>query len=376
MQEDVQSIKSLQNKFESLEQKLDLLEKHLEAIRIEKCLGRKLENGDMDVESFKPAETPLEQHSLHKRLLYLLSRWMQNTTWNGPGTIHRSKKWPQKIFWILIFLILLAATVYACTATIQTYFQYGETTSIQIRFDLPAEFPTVTICNLNPFFLDILTPKNFVDQINNYSSYSNGDINLNNSLESVRFQKHVAHIKYKEFPALYQLGKQLGDSSLIDSFKSRVLSCDYVGSPCEFHSDFQVFPLMDYLFCFKFNSNVSSIKKIGKNGRLNGFQFSFFLGDANIFSKSRGLRLFIHNSTHKFPFSITDVQPGKMANIGLRRTFYNRLGMPYSNCISDLTPNSSDQTEMMKYMFNVLNIKTYTYVLCESILLQHFEQDL
>jgi hypothetical protein len=49
-----------------------------------------------------------------------------------------------------------------------------------------------------------------------------------------------------------------------------------------------------------------------------------------------------------------------------------RLSEPYTDCLDDLTKNTNKKTNIMKYMFDVLNMTHYSYKVCESVVYQQF----
>jgi len=107
-------------------------------------------------------------------------------------------------------------------------------------------------------------------------------------------------------------------------------------------------------------------------GTLNGFHLSINLGsDPYQFVNKRGLRVFIHNTTRKYPSKYIDIQPGVEANVALRQTLYQHLSRPYTNCIADLTANTEPQTDVMQYMFRNLSVISYSYSLCQSIVFSY-----
>jgi hypothetical protein len=81
---------------------------------------------------------------------------------------------------------------------------------------------------------------------------------------------------------------------------------------------------------------MANLKTITMPGALNGCQFSMYLDPmSSQFVKKRGLRVFIHNSTRKYPIKYIDIQPGVMANVALKKTVYEHLSQPYTNFIAD-----------------------------------------
>ncbi len=83
----------------------------------------------------------------HPRLCVALKKhileWMKVSSWSGPGIIIRVKSVLRKIYWTLIFLLCMAATIYVLVLTVNAYLLYGEVTTISVMSDVPTNFPTV-----------------------------------------------------------------------------------------------------------------------------------------------------------------------------------------------------------------------------------------
>ena len=157
------------------------------------------------------------------------------------------------------------------------------------------------------------------------------------------------------------------------SFQQSILTCKYKENPCNLSSDFEYFFSSDYSYCFKFNSDLSNLKTTNMPGPLNGFEFSMNIGlSPFLLANKRGLRVFIHNSTRKYPIRYIDIQPGVAANVALKQVQYKHLPKPYTNCIADITANSGEpQTKVMEYMFRNLSVNVYSYSLCQSIVFSY-----
>lgn len=74
-----------------------------------------------------------------------------DSTIHGCGMIFRSEHWVIRIMWIIFGLGSLAYLVYLMSTTLIEYYKFAVTVSISTYQDLPAVFPAVTICNINPF---------------------------------------------------------------------------------------------------------------------------------------------------------------------------------------------------------------------------------
>ena len=195
--------------------------------------------------------------------------------------------------------------------------------------------------------------------------------NLSVTQDSVRYQKILALLKNK---LLMNTSQQVNTSSsaIFSSFQHSILTCKFQESACNLTQDFEAFFSSDFSYCFKFNSDMTNLKTITMPGALNGFQFSMYLDPmSSQFVNKRGLRVFIHNSTRKYPIKYIDIQPGVMANVALKKTVYEHLSQPYTNCIADLTANTEPQTAVMKYMFRNMSVISYSYSLCQAIVFSY-----
>lgn len=98
--------------------------------------------------------------------------------------------WWYRIFWICIFLGGMAATIYNVQMLLVLYFSFQVNTQVSLGY-AKLDFPTVTICNINPIRQSMLdqygTPemKNFVAQLKPTNSYK-FDIRANQSAGSTQ----------------------------------------------------------------------------------------------------------------------------------------------------------------------------------------------
>ena len=169
-----------------------------------------------------------EPRNLPIKLKKCVTKWMKVTAWNGFANILRAKTIFRKILWIILCLFLLGLTIYLLTITVLGYMD-SSTIAISLITELPAQFPTLTICSLNPFFLS--DKESLLSKLNNYSYYAENyidgnAINLNNTSEALRLQKLMAAIKYEEFQ------KSIGSFSnqdMLNKFKDSTIGCKFLG---------------------------------------------------------------------------------------------------------------------------------------------------
>jgi hypothetical protein len=90
---------------------------------------------------------------------------------------------------------------------------------------------------------------------------------------------------------------------------------------------------------------------------------------------NRGLRIVIHNASNERVFITDDgldIEPGKATKIGIKRTIFQKLSQPYSDCIDDLTPSNPSKTDIMNMMFNRFNETQYSQKFCQKLCYQMF----
>jgi hypothetical protein len=199
-----------------------------------------------------------------------------------------------KFVWSICFLLAVVACIYFVNKTLNDYFNYTKVAIFDITPEQPAIFPTVTICNRKDHGLPI------------------GNITL-------------CQINY---------------------------DTDCQDNP---HNYFESFNDAYYGQCLRFNSgknlNGDSIDLIkGYYGSSNdGLWLNFKLNSEVRFGK---LLVIIHNHTLP-PLSMANedikISPGRTNYITVHRTFTEKLGEPYNDCVKD--PNSFKKNKtLIEYM--------------------------
>ena len=97
---------------------------------------------------------------------------------------------------------------------------------------------------------------------------------------------------------------------------------------------------------------TASMKYSNNPGKLYGLSFELFLGPStgmNPFISSSGLHIVVENvSTTATTFEGFDISTGAQTNIVVQRTFSEKLGPPYNDCVEDLSDVSGYSTQMFK----------------------------
>lgn len=244
------------------------------------------------------------------------------------------------------------------------------TTYSQVN-QIPALFPAVAFCNLNPYENRVarneiessLVQKNL--SINNYNSaikYMDDSMNQIKSSMQYKSRSNTLNSSIQNYGFLLE---------------NMLISCRFQGVACS-HDDFSSFNDYDYGNCYRFNHNASSLKLTQKPGQDNGLRLELFVGIPDVnqrFVLKSGVRVIIHNqSITPFPDEDgIDVSAGKQTNIAIGRVFVNRLPDPFSDCIDnlDLNHNKNLALQYIEIMSNLSNSK-YNQKYCLKLCLQQY----
>ena len=113
-------------------------------------------------------ETKIDKKEVIKNRLI---EWSASSTAHGFPNIIKNKSKSLKLMWTICFLISLGSCTFMIIKSIKDYLQYDVITQIRVISESPTLFPTVTICNINPFTTDYA--QDFLKSFYNISSSSN-----------------------------------------------------------------------------------------------------------------------------------------------------------------------------------------------------------
>lgn len=74
-----------------------------------------------------------------------------DSTTHGLPHIFKRKHVSIKLFWLVCFLISSGFCFYMITKSVMSYFEYETVSKVERIYEIPTLFPSVSICNLNPF---------------------------------------------------------------------------------------------------------------------------------------------------------------------------------------------------------------------------------
>ncbi len=205
-------------------------------------------------------ELSQEDKDLKEKLKEPLHKLVNDSTSHGIPRIIKSKTWCIRLMWIMCFLSSLIYCGYIIKITVTDYLDYDFITSIEKYNEIPAMFPTVTLCNINEF-------------------------QTNYSLKFV--EKHLPQNDFRN-EALMRLHykiSRLNESSkqaFSYPFNETLLKCSFNGIECDaYQFEWIFYPFLGN--CFSFNSGkdlqgkTQSFKRISRAGQLNGLHLEVIL---------------------------------------------------------------------------------------------------
>jgi hypothetical protein len=323
---------------------------------------KKLKMSVSDIEKFSlqefsqkkmPASLPFKEIGT-----YLID-WSLLSTFHCYPKIFQYKNTVARILWSICFLLFGAITCWLVAQCYMDYVEYEVVTQIKVITERPITFPTITICQYNPF-----TTVFAQDLINNYSIQA-----FNKSIENMSFQEVVANLI-----SISSLTKMLAAQTEYESKKNlgqefQINYCLFNKKRCFKNQDFKNVYLFEHGYCVQFNSlSMSSSKTVTEAGK--EFGLSLVMGpfvNSNKYptAQSKGLVVYVHKPEFD-PISSEGIQvkTGEETFISLKKTLSQVQPSPYGVC-NDLSDFDSDI-----YKFMVNSNKTYRQYDCLNLCLQ------
>jgi len=226
-----------------------------------------------------------------------------SSTFIGLPNIIRNENKCLKIMWLILFIFGSSGGIYTVIKAINEYLDYEVVTSIKVFNEIPAKFPAVT------FYL------------------------LRNNKAKIALDKIL-------------------------------VTCTFNDIKCN-SSDFETIQDKFDNISYKFKSKQSFIDGnfYGLSVALNFTNISFI---ENVYDYAilNGLKLMIHNDSIDpgFYYGISkrgiSIAPGFNNEISIKKTFTNKLGEPYNDCIKDVKSIDSFDSDLFRYIIQSTN---YSY---------------
>lgn len=260
--------------------------------------------------------------------------WSEKTTFHAIPNIVANEQMPLKLMWSIC---LIASVSYCCrilTFSIIDYYQYKVLTKFEIVAESASNFPTITICNLNPY-----------------------DLSKNRSLGELSRRNLIGDGTVVDPAELFALGKQrflsLADASALARLKftmsDMLVSCYFNETACN-RSDFRLIENEAYGNCYAFNSNMNEESRLTSEvRRTNKYKASLrlelFVGNNESMSPMAmrsGAIMFIKNHTTGYVVGENGIElkPGTQTEVMLNRMVIKKLPMPFNDCVDESVDSS------------------------------------
>ena len=309
-------------------------------------------------------------YSKEKKLQVLrkIASLLEDSTSHGIPNIIRTKRTSIRILWTICFLAALGGCSYMVIKSISEYLEYDTVSKIEHITEIPTQFPTFSFCNINPLMTN--ASEKIVEDLLPLFGYNSSMVIIDFRVQSYFFgSANLAALLNSSDPSFgdekrKQLGYNLANSLFL---------CLYNGEFCRL-DEFEWYFDLSLGNCFRFNTGRDSygiqakLKESVKAGPSNGLSLQFYLKPSSnkySFAFSEGMRVFVHNNSIIPSFSEgVNVEPAKITDIAIQRTFIQKEPYPYSDCI-DLNNFDSDY-----YKFIIGLNRTYRQQDCFDLCLQ------
>ena len=292
----------------------------------------------------------------------------ESLTTHGIPNLFKTKYILVRVFWILLSLASIAASIYFVIQTVLEFFKFGINTEVRLIQSSEIQFPSILICNKNKistnhsyeYLKKVIekSEKSFLE------SFDNDDTNSTLGYY-VYYKNNMDKYLARYFPA-YQL---FYDAANLDEIKnmskkiSDVLFWAWLSSAYGYYdsADFELIYNKKYGICYLFNSN-SSIT-INEAGIDNSITFELFLGQDRILNElnaDKGVYIAILDKNSN-PYGdldyVIDVKVGVQTDILVEREIFEKYPYPYSSC----TYNSNEPGVIDSIYYEKIVNANYSY---------------
>ncbi|KAL3891467.1 hypothetical protein ACJMK2_003729 [Sinanodonta woodiana] len=322
-------------------------------------------------------------------------QFCEETSLTVLSRIHNSKNIYKTIAWIVLTLAMLIWMFVECYWLFTKYFQYPVEVKTELRAVPRHEFPSVTVCNLNPLkdsrkrdepFNSLGNTLIIKDDDMLYNQYvgglqerlrdnktqtfgpTGGNFTNGTSYDDphmeAEMQEYMKNNSFKKWEALenetlaraFYYSMDAGfiatfayssiamklDSKFIESYGHQkddlIMSCKWQGMQCS-PENFTYIWNMKHGNCYTFNSGNDPNPALSINyaGPLMGLVLELNIEQEeyiSALSPEAGVRVVIHKrGTYPFPEDEgINIAPGFMTSLGLKKTVVSRLPPPHADC--------------------------------------------
>jgi hypothetical protein len=293
--------------------------------------------------------------------------------------IFQAKYKALKLFWLIIFLLFTSLTLLVLHRSINEYYEYKTVSQIDVIDVDSLAFPTVTICEANPFTTEtaqkLLEEKYFEMFQRRVENETQRDI-LSKMTGNEKGIRAVDMLKVHASSHLFsrEMKLKLGSHLRAISFSN----FNYVKTVSLV--DFSWIYMYEYGNCLQFNSgldygnNKQDIHVTELPGEKHGFIFDYRFKNENKYevSETNGLVVFVHSHLYERPSNSDEgihLNTGEKSWLSIQRTDTFNHPWPYSNC-TDLNSIEQTSSELYVELAQVLNRTSYRQQECLDLCLQ------
>ena len=303
--------------------------------------------------------------SRKRRLMNLLMSVLSNEMDHAILNIVETPHYVLKVFLTFFLLIATGLAAYTTILLVMNYLDFGVITTLRKVRDTPAQFPQITICNINPFTTQYAYTsfKTYFNSISyngtDYNSRSYAGILTQNILLASETQTGLSH-----------------------SWQDILLSCRFNYLTCT-ADDFVWYFDEAYGNCVKFNSGFNSstneavaLKRSFLAGSNYGLQLELYvnyyenLTEFNSINGGLGVIIRVDNAPNVVDYSYDGilVNAGRATFVSLSKTNKFALSRPYSNCDLDNDKYTDYDSTLFRRIVN--SNYSYSQQFCVSQCLQ------
>jgi hypothetical protein len=326
------------------------------------------------VETVKEYEDAMEREqdeAAATKIKTLIKETLYNSLAQALIKIFDTPYFTLKTFLLIFVIISSGSCSFLVIQLIESYLNFGVSTTSRTLYETPARFPKVTICNVNPFTARHAVE--FLKQINQDITLAI-DIFDESSLSHSNFTNKMSLLANVYYRAIFKMNSlnETEKRKLSHPLEDLIQNCYFNAQPCS-ASDFAWYFDPFYGNCWMFNSGRNAE---GKKIPLNFVSFSGEFYGLNIFfyvnfyknlttlnsynGGGLGALVRIDNSSYLTSYIGSDgikIEPGHKTSVSVSRSFKSSLPKPYSNCLIDNQTNARFHSEL----FDIISNSAYRY---------------
>ncbi|XP_067671973.1 amiloride-sensitive sodium channel subunit beta-like [Haliotis asinina] len=321
-------------------------------------------------------------------VLQMLGDFADNTSAHGVRKLHEKSHWLFKVIWLLL-LLTATGNVFMQVWHLINQFERRPVTIKTTIHSRSLKFPTVTLCNLNPFKYSEIQKEEFpMETLRQISGILNisleqfggatqtGQAPVDTETRNITQDAYYSDDTGGEFSVsqflteapdqfrtdtLLTLTETSEIQRLAQPMSELLVSCFFAGSPCR-HNEFSWFYDLDYMNCFQFpRDNSTRSREVYSAGQVFGLSLILNVDQKEyvpFVTPSAGIRVAIHeygSSPNLMQKGLT-APPGFETSIGIRPVIRIHQPHPYGNCETD-NPYGDIQTCERRCLEDLIEIE-------------------